>query len=140
AFYEKMILELCEALDLKIGNILVAGYRKHREITFYRDKENPPEGYHTVTLTDHSLVSKHKPTIQPVINQVPLTELEFDITLKLTLKGGKLFIQDGTITQVTTGEVLGSGEIEFEGIKLLERKTAAYDLPGTLVFDPAIPI
>ena len=80
AFYEKLILKLCEALDLKIGNILVAGYRKHREITSYRDKENPPEGYHTVTLTEHSLVSKHKPTVQPVLNQVPLAKFEFDIS------------------------------------------------------------
>ena len=140
AFYEKMILKLCEALDLNIGNLLVAGYRKHREITSYRDKENPPEGYHTVKLTDHSLVSKHKPTVQPVINQVPLAEFAFDITLKLTLKAGKLFIQDGAITQIRPGDILGSGEIEFEGIKLLERKTAAYELPGRLVFDPAIPI
>lgn len=140
AFYEVLILKLCEAMDLKIGNLLVAGYRKHREIISYRDKGSPPEGFYTVTLLEHALTSKHQPTIQPVFNQVPLAKLAFDVTLKLTLKGGKLFIRDGTIAKMTTGEVLGSGKIEYSGIALLEKQSAAYDLPGSIPFEPPIPI
>jgi hypothetical protein len=140
AFYEVLILKLCEALDLEIGNLLVAGYRKHREIVSYRDRGAPPEGFYTVTLLEHSLTSTHRPTVQPVFNQVPLAKLAFDVTLKLTLKGGKLFIRDGMIAKMTTGEVLGSGKIEFEGISLIEKQTAAYDLPGSIPFEPPIPI
>lgn len=140
AFYEMLILKLCEALDLKIGNLLVAGWRKHREIISYRDKENPPEGYHTVTLLEHTLVSKHEPTIQPVINQVPLAKLTFDVLLKLKLAGGKLYIRDGTIAKASTGTWTGSGSVAFEGIPILTRETAAYNLPGELTFNPPIPI
>lgn len=140
AFYEVLILKLCEALDLKIGNILVAGYRKHREIVSYRDKGAPPEGFYTVTLLDHAFTSTHRPTVQPVFNQVALAKLAFDITLKLTLRGGKLFIHDGEIAKMTTGEVLGSGSIKFEGVTLIEKQTAPYYLPGMIPFEPPIPI
>ena len=141
AVYETLILKLCEALNLKIGTILVGGYRKHQEILSYRDKENPPAGYHTVNLIEHSISSTHEPALQPKINGVLLpNKLVFLVTLKLTIKGGNLFIQDGSITQITTGEVFGSGSIEYEGIQLLERKTASYDLPGSMVIDPPIKI
>ena len=68
SFYELMILKLCEALDLEIGKILVWGWRKRGEIARYRDKANPPNDSHKVPLVEHTLVSKHSPTIQPVIN------------------------------------------------------------------------
>lgn len=139
-FYEKLILKLCEALDLKIGTLLVSGWQKRQEIISYRDKENPPEGYHTVILLEHTLVSKHTPTVQPVINEVPLTTFEFDVLLKLALGGGKLFIRDGMIHKAKTGTCTGKGSIEFKGIPILKKETATYDLPGELIFEPPIQI
>ncbi len=140
SFYELLIMKLCEALDIEIGNILVWGWRKQREISQYRDRENPPGGFHEVDLLEHTLVSKHSPTIQPVLNQVPLAKLKFDITLKLKLKGIRLFIRDGEIMKATTGTCTGSGSIEYAGFTILEKKTASYRLPGSLPFEPGIPI
>ena len=140
SFYELMIVKLCEAMDIEISNILVWGWRKHREILQYRDQKNPPGGSHQVPLLEHALVSKHSPTIQPVINKVPLAKLKFDIALKLKLKGVKLFIRDGKIMEVKTGTCTGNGSIGYGGFTLLEKKTAPYDLPGSIVFEQGIPI
>ncbi|UCH59760.1 MAG: hypothetical protein JSV61_16310 [Anaerolineales bacterium] len=139
-FYERMIMKLTDALDIDVGNILVWGWRKQREIVQYRDKENPPSGSHTVPLLEHSLVSKHSPTIQPVVNEVRLPKLKFDIILKLKLKGAILNIQDGKIMQVTTGTCTGSGSIAYTGIPILERSTAPLNLPGSIVFTDGFPI
>jgi len=138
SFFELMIMKLCEALDIEVGKLLIQGWRKHQEIIQYRDKPNPPSGFHEVTLLEHTLVSKHSPTLQPVINQVPLKKLKFDIIVKLKLDGGKLFIQDGMISKATTGSCTGSGSLEYKGYKILEKNTAKYDLPGSLEFDPGI--
>lgn len=140
SFYELMILKLSEALDLEIGDLLVSGWRKQREIAQYRNKENPPGGSHTVPLLEHTLVSKHSPTIQPVINEVPLAKLKFDITLKLKIKGAILVIRDGKIMQVLAGSCSGSGSIEYAGFTLLEKKTDSLDLPGSLTFKEGVPI
>jgi hypothetical protein len=140
SFYELMIVKLCEALDIEIGNILVWGWRKQGEIAQYRDKANPTSGSHEVPLLEHTLVSKHSPTLQPVINEVPLGKLKFDITLKLKLEGVVLFIRDGKIMEAETGTCSGSGSIEYAGFAILEKKSAPYKLPGSIPFKQGIPI
>lgn len=140
SFYEQLIMKICEAMDIEIGDILVWGWRKQREILQYRNKENPPGGSHKVPLIEHTLVSKHFPTIQPVINEVPIAKLKFDITLKLKMKGVMLVIQDGKIVEVMTGTCTGNGSIAYAGFTILEKKTAPYSLPGSIPFKQGIPI
>ncbi|HLA98039.1 MAG TPA: hypothetical protein VJL34_06265 [Anaerolineales bacterium] len=140
SFYELMILKLTEALDIDIGDILVWGWRKQREIVQYRGKENPPGGAHNVPLLEHTLVSKHSPTLQPVVNSVRLAKLKFDILLKLKMNSAVLIIRDGKIMAVQTGNCVGNGSIAYAGFTLLEKKTAPVNLPGSIVFKEGIPI
>lgn len=140
SFYELLIMKICEAMDIEIGDILVWGWRKQREILQYRNKENPPGGSHKVPLIEHTLVSKHSPTIQPVINEAPIAKLKFDITLKLKMKGITLVIRDGKIMEVTTGTCTGNGSMAYAGFTILEKKTAPYSLPGLIPFKQGIPI
>ena len=140
AFYEMLIMKLCEAMDLKIGKLLVDGYKKHQEIIQYRDKKNPQEGYHEVTLLEHTLESKHSPKVVVIINKQPRFRLTFNITLKLKLSGGKLYIRDGKIWKASTGSVKGSGTIDYEGFTILKKETESYDLPGMHPFEPAVEI
>jgi hypothetical protein len=133
-------MKLTDGLDIEVGKILVGGWKKVREIRKYRDKKNPSEGYHEVTLLEHTIVSTHGPTIQPVINEVPLSKIKFDIVLKLKLNGGMLFIRNGKIMKASVGTCVGSGTIEYKGHKLLEKKTEEVKLPGTIPFKPGIEI
>jgi hypothetical protein len=139
-FYKQLITKLWDAMDIEMGKILVGGWRKYREIVKYRHKENLPSGYHEVTLLEHTFKSEHSPTIQPVVNEVPLAKLQFDITLKLKLEGVTLFIRDGKIMKAATGTCTGSGAIKYKVIKLLERKTDKVQLPGLIPFEPGITI
>lgn len=140
-FYEFLIMKLCEALDIEIGHILVWGWRKRGEIIQYRDKQNPPGGFHRVPLLEHTLVSRHSPTLQPIIEGVPLpVKLRFDITLKLKLQGAILVIRDGKIMEIKPGLCSGSGTIEYTGFTILEKKTAPIGLPGAIAFKQGIPI
>jgi hypothetical protein len=140
SFFELMLAKLPEAMEVDIAKILVGAWRKHREIAQYRDMTSPSEGYHEVALLEHTIRSKHSPTIQPVINGVAFPKLRFDITLQLDLQGGRLFIRGGKIMKATTGTCTGRGTIEFKGHKIYEKKTQSYQLPGEIVFDPGIAI
>ncbi len=139
-FYKAMFTKLYDALNVDMGKILIGGWRKYYEIKKYRDMANPPSGYHEVTLPEHTLESKHSPTIQPVINGVELKKIKFDITLKLKFDGANLFIRDGKIMKAMPGTCTGSGTIKYKIIKLFEKKTAQFKLPGTITFDPGITI
>lgn len=140
SFYEPLFAKLTDALDLDLGKILVGGWKKHREVVSYRDKTSPGEGYHEVTLTEHTIESTHNPTIQPVIGDLELPELQFDITLELNIEGVLLYIREARIMKAAPGLCTGSGTIEFKENKLLEKETKTFKLPGEFIFDPAIKI
>ena len=142
SFYEKIIQELPQSLDIEIKDILVWAWRKRGEIIQYRDKKKyPPGETYLVPLLEHTVISKHSPTIQPVINNVELpTKIKFDIVLKLKLKGAILDIRDGKIIEILTGSCTGSGSIQYAGITILEKKTAPYTLPATLNLGEGITI
>jgi len=140
SFFELLVKKLPDAMNVDLGKILVGAWRKYREIAQYRDMTAPAEGYNEVVLLEHTIKSEHSPTIQPVVNGVPLAKLQFDITLQLDLEGGRLYLRAGRIMKATTGACTGSGKIEYKGHKLYEKKTQAYQLPGELIFDPGIAI
>lgn len=142
SFYEKMVRELPQSLDIEIKDILVWAWRKRGEIIQYRDKKKyPPGETHLVPLLEHTVISEHSPTIQPVINNVELpTKIKFDIVLKLKIKGAMLGIRDGKIMEILTGSCTGSGSIQYAGIAVLEKKTAPFTLPGTINLGEGITI
>lgn len=141
SIYELLIMKLADALDIEVGDVLVWAFRKHREVAQYRDqKKYPPGEDHVVHLLEHTVVSKHSPTIQPKLNKVPGPKIKFDVVLKLRLRGAKLIIRDAKITQIMTGSCTGSGSIEYEGFTLLEKKTSPFELPGSIPFEEGIPI
>ncbi len=142
SFYEKMIQELPHSLDIEIKDILVWAWRKRGEIIQYRDQRRyPPGDTHIVPLLEHTVVSKHSPTIQPVINNQELPiKIKFDIVLKLKMKGAMLGIRDGKIMEILVGSCTGSGSIQYAGVVVLEKKTAPYTLPATISLGEGVTI
>lgn len=141
SFYEQMIRELPGALDIEIEDILVWAWRTRREIAQYRDRgKYPPGETHIVPLLEHTVVSRHSPTIQPVINNLELPKIKFDIVLKLKMKGAMLGIRDGKIMEILVGSCTGSGSIQYAGATILEKKTAPFTLPATINLGDGITI
>lgn len=134
SFDQMVIRQLADLLEVHMGAILLGAWRKHQEIVQYRDTQRYPAGeVHVVPLLEHTITSRHKPTIQPIINNVPLPKIKFDVVLRLRLKGAMLKIQAAKITEILLGECLGQGSVEYEGVTLVERQTAPVDLPGSIV-------
>lgn len=141
AFDEMVIRQLADLLQLPLGAIFIGAWRKRQEIVQYRDAQAyAPDEVHVVPLLEHTITSRHRPSIQPIINNVSLPQIAFDVVLSLKLKGAMLKIQAAKITEILTGECLGHGSIEFEGLTVLERKTAPVGLPGSMVLKEAFAI
>jgi hypothetical protein len=139
SFDQMVIRQLADLLDVHMGTILIGAWRKHQEIMQYRDtRRYPPDDVHVVPLLEHTITSRHMPTIQPIINNVPLPKIKFDVVLGLKMKGAMLKIKAAKITEILVGECLGNGAIEYEGLTIVQRDTAPVDLPGSLVLKEAI--
>lgn len=141
SFDALVVRQLTDLLDIELSHVLIGAWRKRQEIIQYRDREQyPPGEVHVVPLLEHTVTSRHSPTIQPIINNVPLPKIKFDVVLRLKMKGIMLKILDAKIKEILTGECLGNGSIQFEGVTLVERQTAPVSLPGSIVLKEAMVI
>ena len=76
-----------------------------------------------------------------MLDQSPIgPEIEFEVTLSLTIEAAILRIQDGRIMSARIGKVFGTGTIKCEGATLFSRPTKAVTLPLTLSFGTGIVI
>jgi hypothetical protein len=139
SFYELLIRETADLLEIEGADLLVWGWKKRREIIKYRDtKKYPPAKVYLVPLLEHSLTSKHASTVEAVYNGKSIARVKFDITLKLNLDGAILKIKNARIEEIKYGSCTGAGNIAYSGVKILEKETAPFDLPAT--YKPAQPI
>lgn len=142
SFHELVIRQLTDLLDIDVSRLLIAAWLKRREIVQYRDTEKyPPGNAYVVPLIEHTVTSKHSPSIQPVINNDPLpVKIEFDVVLKLKMEGAMLKILDARIKEILVGSCTGNGAIEYAGFTVLEKETAPFDFPGSIVLKEGVPI
>lgn len=133
--------QLADLLDVDLSHVLVAAWRKHEEIIKYRDSDKyPPGEVNLVPLAEHTVSSQHSPSIQPIINEIHLPPITFDVTLKLTLKGAMLKILDARIIEILVGSCTGNGSVTYAGQALVERETAPVNFPGSIALKKGIAI
>ena len=133
AFFEQMIKQVSELLNIDVGTILGSAWSKYEEFLEYRDQEKyPPEEIVLVPLAEHTIISEHAPCLRPQINKVSLGEIKFDISLELALKGVILKIQNGKIMEATLGSCEGKGSVKHGDFSILERQTEPFSVPGSL--------
>jgi hypothetical protein len=85
-----------------------------------------------VPLEEHTITSTHKPYIEVLVNEKPVIEIHFSITLAFVLEGFVLKIQGGKIKEIQTGTCQGKGEIQCEEITIKEKQTGPYRFPGVI--------
>ncbi len=144
SFCELLIRELPRALDLEMSSVLLAAWRKRNEILQYRDRQKYPAGEsHAVPLLEHTVVSKHRPTIKVVIEKKPSKiewDVQFDVLLKLMLQGVVLKIRDARIMEILVGSCNGYGLIEYSGLTVLEKKSGPYEFPPSISLGEGVQI
>jgi hypothetical protein len=130
-----------ELLDIDVGEIIVGVWKKRDELKKYADTSKyPPGETYLITLLEHTVTSKHRPGIEVLINGTKVKTIWFDIEFALTLESAVLEIDGGSIIGVSTGKCKGMGAIRCEGVALVQKQTQPFHLPGSLTFDPGIPI
>ncbi len=139
--FSEIVNKIGDVLDIRMTDILVAAWRKYREIRKYSDSAAyPPGETFLVPLAEHTVRSVHHPGIEILVDEHPVATVELEIEIALRLEGAILRISDGRIKGITTGSCTGKGIIKCEGFTLLERKSEPYRLPGTIDLGEGIPI
>lgn len=138
----RRVLEMLgDMLAIPVPEVLMAGWRKYRELLAYADPERHPRGaQNEVPLAKHTFRSAWKPEVDILVNGAPVATLTFDVELELSLEGAVLVIQDGKVMTIATGECESSGKVSFHDRVLVERKSGTQALPGVIRFRDGIPL
>lgn len=138
----RRVLEMLgDMLAIPVPEVLMAGWRKYRELLAYADPErHPPGAQNEVPLAKHTFRSAWKPEVDILVNGAPVATLTFDVELEISLEGAVLVIQDGKVMTIATGECESSGKVSFHDRILVERKAGTQALPGVIRLRDGIPL
>ena len=130
------------ALDVKIIDVLAAAWSTRRDLAQYLDRAKfPADQIIDHALSRHDVRSTHKPRLQIVLDHSEVgPEIEFEVTISLTLESATLRIQDGKIMFARLGRTHGTGTIKCESATLYTRPTKAVALPLTVSFGSGLAI
>lgn len=98
----------------------------------YKSKASPDETFFA-GLAEHTINSEHRPFIEITIKGQPIRRIEFVARLFFKLNGFVLKIQKGDIKEIETGTCEIAGSVEYEGVKLAEKKLEPVSLPGSVI-------
>jgi hypothetical protein len=141
AVRNETVKKIGDLLNISLPHIMVGAWNKHRMLVKYSDKER----YGTdetimAPLTEHTIKSVHKPYLEIYINDTLVGKVDFSVTVALTIKGLTLKIRNGKIMEILAGSCVGKGTIKCEGIVILEKKSQAIPLPGSIKLGEGIPV
>jgi|WetSurMetagenome_2_1015567.scaffolds.fasta_scaffold64830_2 hypothetical protein len=130
-----------DLLNIDIHEIIAAAWSKYRLLAKYADRAKyPPDETFLVPLSEHTIKSEHKPYIEVIVNDKTSGRIDFAVSVSLSLKGFIAKIQGGKIMGIKTGECKCKGSVTCEGLMLLERETASFEMPGSIDLGDGIPI
>ena len=128
-------------LELDLVDIFLGAWKKWRELQTYTDPEKHPHGeIAKVTLSRHTVKSKHKPTIEIWLGDRRMTEIRFDVELKLKLEAFVLEIRDAAVCAIESGKLEASGSIKCRGLELARTPSKTYRVPGKITLKESWPI
>ncbi len=129
-----------EALNVRLADLLVAGWNRYRELSKYTDRDRyPPDQINEVALAQHRIATTHEPRVAIVVDGATVAEIHLRIDLTIDLEGAILKIQDARIKEAALGACEVSGTLRCEGIDVADAERA-FTLPGTVSFGDGIPL
>ncbi len=128
-----------EMLSVSIVDVMMGAWRKWEEIKKYTDADGEFSGSKCILpLVEHSITSKHQPSIAVLVNEAEACSITFDLTLVLSVKGFQLTIQSGRITSVQTGSAALGVVLAFQGHAIWQKTFPELVFPGRIELDEGV--
>lgn len=132
---------MLKALDIALDDVLAHAWGNWHELRRYADPgQTPPEDVNIVTVTDHSIESAHRPTVDVVINGQTLHSFEFSAAVQLNVAGVNLEVQGGAIQSIRVGTLSVGGSVKLGEREILSKELGEVEFPGEVVLPRPVPI
>jgi hypothetical protein len=116
-------------LDLDLGDLVVAGWRKQGQLAAAAERTAAnPGSSEVVELATHRVSSAHHPFVELLVNDVHLATVTFDLDIEFVVKALVVTVRDGHVISLHTGACDVAATLAAEGIRLASRR-AHFELP-----------
>ena len=116
-------------LDLDLGDLVVAGWRKQGQLAAAAERTAAnPGSSEVVELATHRISSAHHPFVELLVNDVHLATVTFDLQLEFVVKALVVTVRDGQVVSLHSGACDVAATLAAEGVRLASRR-AQFELP-----------
>ena len=116
-------------LDLDLGDLVVAGWRKQGQLAAAAERTAANPGTaELVELATHRVSSIHHPYVELLVNDVRVTTVNFELDLEFEIKALVATLRDGHLVSLHSGDCDLSATLTAEGIRLASKRRR-FDLP-----------
>jgi hypothetical protein len=116
-------------LNLDLGDLVTAGWRKHERLTAaaQRTAANPGSS-ERIQLATHRISSVHRPYVELLINDTHLTNVNLELDVEFVITALEVTVRDGRVVSLHSGDCDVSATLTAEGVQLASQQIT-YELP-----------
>jgi len=112
-----------EVLDLDLGDLAVAGWRKHAALTAAADRTKAnPGSSEVVDLATHRITSVHRPYVELLVNDVHVATVRFELQVELLVRALAATVRDGHVAALGFGACDVTATLAAEGLQLVKQQ------------------
>jgi hypothetical protein len=127
-------------LDLDLGGMLLAGWRKHRALTAAAQQSRAAPGTSfVVSLAEHTVTSTHRPRVDLLVREKRVARVHLELSVRFTVRGLAATVRDGKLVALTGGAAEIDVELSVEDRQLAHR-TRRVDLPLVVRLGDGVPL
>jgi hypothetical protein len=113
---------LARVLELRLGAVLVRGWRKHRDVTqAARRTAGDPASSEVVRLASHVVTLDDEPCIEVLVADRPALELRIGLTVAITVEVASGTVRGGRLVAISGGGATVKASVSVEGTTIAER-------------------
>jgi len=140
-YFNKILDHIPDLLNLDLRAIILNAWCSSGKFDAYLDTNKfSPEETILVPLAEHTIKSVHSPSIKPIINSVPLGEIEFTIYLDLKIGGASLSIKNGKIAEFSIGSCMARAIFQYNNIVIFDKECNIPQITGEIRLPDGIAI
>jgi len=118
-----------DLLDLDLGDLVVAGWRKQGQLAAAAERTAAnPGSSEVVELATHRISSVHRPFVELLINDVHVASVNFELDIEFVVKALVVTVRNGHVVSLHTGTCDVAATLAAEGFQLASRR-AHFELP-----------
>jgi hypothetical protein len=124
-------------LDLDLGDMVVAGWRKQGELAAAAQRTAArPGSSEVVALASHRISSTHRPFVDVIFDDVQVARINFQLDIEFLVRALVATVRDGHVVGFESGSCEVTATLAAEGVQLATRR--AHLDPPALVQPPLL--